>query len=313
MVAIIAVFVTAASAFAAAKPTVTTGSHSHLTQTSVTLLGKVNPQSSSTSYYFQYGTTKAYGIQSGPVAAGSGTKAINASAAITGLTPHTTYHYRLVATNAAGTTLGADRSFATPKQPLGLSLIATPNPAPFGGVTTVNATLTGTDNVGRTVVLEQRPFPYTAAFAAAGNAEITNATGVATFPILSVLVNTQYVAMITGTSVSSPIVTVGSAVNVHLNQSSRHVHSGSLATFSGSVSPVEDGALYAIQKQRGTAWVGVAGSSLHHHSSSTSTFSIHVRIHHSGVYRVYVGVADGAHQSSSSSSISLKVIPRHHH
>jgi hypothetical protein len=32
---------------------------------------------------------------------------------LTGLRPATTYHYRLVATNAAGKTLGVDRTFTT--------------------------------------------------------------------------------------------------------------------------------------------------------------------------------------------------------
>jgi hypothetical protein len=35
------------------------------------------------------------------------------SAALTGLSPNTTYHYRLVATNPSDTTLGADRAFTT--------------------------------------------------------------------------------------------------------------------------------------------------------------------------------------------------------
>jgi len=312
-VAVVALLATAVSASAATKPTATTGGHAALTPTSVTLLGKVNPQGSATTYYFQYGTSKAYGTQTGPVAAGSGTAAVNASAPIVGLIPHTGYHFRLVAVNAAGTTLGADAAFTTPKQPLGLSLLANPNPVLAGSSTTVTATLTGTDNANRTIILQARMFPYTAPFAQAGNAVVTNAQGIASFPILSFGVNTQFQAVVSGTKVVAPVITVAAAVGVRLNLHSHHVHSGSLATFSGTVSPAEDGAQFAVQKQRGTQWVNVAGGSLHHSSAGSSKFRVRVKMKHSGVFRVFVGVADGAHTSNSSGTVHLTVIARHHH
>jgi hypothetical protein len=84
-----------------------------------------------------------------------------------------------------------------------------------------------------------------------------------------------------------------------------------MATFSGSVSPAEDGALYAIQRFEGT-WKNVAGGSLHHSSAASSKFSIRVKMRHSGIFRVFVGVADGSHTSASSSSVHLIVIPRKH-
>jgi hypothetical protein len=48
-----------------------------------------------------------------PGSAGSGTTAVNESAAITGLTAGTLYHYRLTATNGTGTTNGSDGTFTT--------------------------------------------------------------------------------------------------------------------------------------------------------------------------------------------------------
>jgi len=35
------------------------------------------------------------------------------AANISGLTPHTTYHFRIIATNAGGTRMGSDRTFTT--------------------------------------------------------------------------------------------------------------------------------------------------------------------------------------------------------
>ena len=49
---------------------------------------------------------------------GNGTSAAATSAAISGLTPNTTYHYRAVAQNTRGTTYGADQTFGFPLTPL---------------------------------------------------------------------------------------------------------------------------------------------------------------------------------------------------
>jgi hypothetical protein len=75
----------------------------------------VNPAGWSTSYYFQYGITSAYGSATASQAAGSGTRAVSVSADLSGLTAGTTYHYRISASNAAGTGYSSDGSFTTPE------------------------------------------------------------------------------------------------------------------------------------------------------------------------------------------------------
>ena len=70
-----------------------------------------------TTYRFEYGTSSSYGLQTAEVDAGSGTGAVDASATLTGLTSDTTYHYRVVATNAAGVTRGSDRTLKTDARP----------------------------------------------------------------------------------------------------------------------------------------------------------------------------------------------------
>jgi beta-xylosidase len=82
-------------------------------QTTATLTGTVNPQGTATSYTFSYGPSSAYGAQTQPQSAGSGNSDVAATTALSGLTPATVYHYRLVATSSAGTTYGADKRFAT--------------------------------------------------------------------------------------------------------------------------------------------------------------------------------------------------------
>jgi hypothetical protein len=94
-------------------PAVTTGSASSVTRSSAGLSGTVNPQGQATTYYFRYGTATAYGLQTSPTNAGSGTGAVGVHASIFGLNADTVYHYQLVAQNAGGTSLGADQTFTT--------------------------------------------------------------------------------------------------------------------------------------------------------------------------------------------------------
>jgi phosphodiesterase/alkaline phosphatase D-like protein len=128
-------------AAAASSPAVTTGGTSQVTNTSALLHGTVNPNGSSTTYYFQWGLTNAYGDNGKPHSAGSGTKAVAVEQTAGGLIPGTTYHYRLVATNSSGTTLGTDRSFKTTGHPPpGVST------GPANQVNATGATLTGAIN-----------------------------------------------------------------------------------------------------------------------------------------------------------------------
>lgn len=107
----------AATAAHAASPTATTGSATAIDQTHATLRADVNPHGAATTYAFQYGTTTAYGAETAKRSAGAGVGATDASARLSGLTPGVRYHYRVIATNADGTTTGADRSLRTKLPP----------------------------------------------------------------------------------------------------------------------------------------------------------------------------------------------------
>ncbi|MBU1695208.1 MAG: hypothetical protein KKC51_14770, partial [Verrucomicrobia bacterium] len=98
---------------ASAKPTVATSNATDVTSSSATLRGTVNPKGSATTWWFEYGLTTAYGSNTPNRSAGSGTVNSNVSAAVTGLAAANTYHFRLVATNAAGITYGSDRTLTT--------------------------------------------------------------------------------------------------------------------------------------------------------------------------------------------------------
>jgi streptogramin lyase len=100
----------------ALPPGVVTGSASSITTTSATLNGVVQPLSGATNWHFDSDLTafrSATPQQTLPAGAGP----VPVSASLTGLTPLTTYHYRLVASNAFGATNGQDLTFATAPLP----------------------------------------------------------------------------------------------------------------------------------------------------------------------------------------------------
>src|SRR3954471_18043561 len=97
----------------AAAPTATTGAAKKVTSTTATVNGSVNSGKEQTTYHFEYGTTTSYGSATPDKGVGKGNKTSNVSADLASLAPSTTYHYRLVASNASGTVPGADMTFTT--------------------------------------------------------------------------------------------------------------------------------------------------------------------------------------------------------
>jgi hypothetical protein len=106
-------FTTSTAGASATPPTASTSLASSIGQTSSMLNGTATPNGSATNVFFQWGATTAYGSVTPSQPVGNGTSAVNASAVLDGLSPNTTYHYRLVAVNNVATTSGNDVSFAT--------------------------------------------------------------------------------------------------------------------------------------------------------------------------------------------------------
>jgi hypothetical protein len=130
----------ATAADAASSPTVATGSATSITQSSVQVRGTVNPNGAATTYQFQLGLTTQYGLLS-PQKTATGTKPVAVKATFSNLLPGTTYHYRLVAHNRSGLSVGTDRSFKTKGNPP--PEVAT---GPASQVTTTSALVTGVIN-----------------------------------------------------------------------------------------------------------------------------------------------------------------------
>jgi hypothetical protein len=128
---------------APAVPTVNYESVTEPTTTSGVVHATVEPNGGGNvlTCQFEYGTTMAYSGGTHPCQPGAPfAAATGVSATLTGLTTETTYHYRVVVTNANGTKYGADQTY-TPHAVVGLRT------APASGITesgsTLNADLIG--------------------------------------------------------------------------------------------------------------------------------------------------------------------------
>jgi streptogramin lyase len=99
--------------FTSIAPAAATGFATNVKLTEATLNGIVNPNGATTKYYFQYGTTEAYGKTTAEASVSAGTSDLEESKAITGLKEGTTYYFRFVVTNSNGTTYGLNQVLAT--------------------------------------------------------------------------------------------------------------------------------------------------------------------------------------------------------
>ena len=133
----------ASRALAANGPAVGTDTALEITNATATVVGAVNPGGEATTYAFQYGTTTQYPGQTAVHSVGPPTTFATVTALLTGLRPGTTYHFRVIATNASGTTAGNDVTFKTGglAPPLGVSPNAVTGAA--NAIATNGAMLTG--------------------------------------------------------------------------------------------------------------------------------------------------------------------------
>jgi hypothetical protein len=97
----------------AVAPIATTQPATGIDAGAATLNGAADPGGAITACYFQYGLTTNYGSFTATNSVAAGTSPVGVSKGIGGLLPGTPYHCRLVATNSAGSSVGADLTFTT--------------------------------------------------------------------------------------------------------------------------------------------------------------------------------------------------------
>lgn len=284
----------APAAAAAATPSVSTGAASRVQTTTARLNAKVDPNKGSTTYNFQYGTSKKLGTSTPVAPAGSGDKAISARADIGGLKGNTTYYFRVVASNASGVVSGATRSFKTDKVPLSLGIVATPNPVVIGAPTRITGQLAGTGGGGRAIQLQMKSFPYTAGFVNSGNPVVTQPDGTFAIPVLGLAMNAQVrVQAREPKAITSEPIIVGVSPVVRTAVSTTRPRKDSRVRFAGTVSPVWIPAQVAVQKRSSTGrWVTLGGGVTRTLRDDASRYAVRVKVPRGGTYRVFVGLAD---------------------
>ena len=292
-----------------AAPTVTTKAASSVKDTTATLNGSVNPNGQATPVFFEYGTSTGYGTKTPIASAGSGTSARNMSAALTGLVGGATYHFRLVATNAAGTTTGADQAFTTTGKPV-------PNTGTASGVTGTSATLTGTvDPAGHSTTWYYE-FGTTAGYGtktasqSAGSSVGARAVSV---PISGLapgtLVHFRLVATNSagiGYGADATFTTVGPAVTI--TASSATVVYGRRVTLRGKLSSGQANATVAVFAQRSTAGSFVSLATVL--TGPGGTWSLSVKPVIRTTYKVLAGGGSATTTVSVRPAVSLTVLTR---
>ncbi len=285
-------------------PAATTGHAKDITQTSATLAGTVNPEGQATTYVFQYGTSTAYGNQTPAASAGSGTKAVAASAALGGLVANTTYHYRLVATSVNGTTNGHDLSFKTARPPAGITLGAPSATITFGQLTSLSGRVLPPLPSHPTVTL-QSARSAGGPWADAGVASASASNGAYTFSRLVPSANTYYRALSDGATSATVLVSV--RFRVGLIVSRLRLFRGSTVRFHGRVGPGHNFHRVLVQ------WLGPRGhwntlkrTRLRGAGGGLSFYSVRVRIERSGRYRVVVP-PDATHARGVSATLRILV------
>jgi hypothetical protein len=96
-----------------APPTIALVAATIVTSTTAQTTSNLNPNGRTTSCHVEYGLTTAYGSRVDCPTTLSGTTGVLAQVFLQSLTPSTTYHFRLIASNADGTTISGDRTFTT--------------------------------------------------------------------------------------------------------------------------------------------------------------------------------------------------------
>jgi hypothetical protein len=110
-----ATFTTPESTVTASPPEVQAEGPTAITETSVKLSAKVDPNGALVSNcQFEYGTSASYGSSTPCTPSpGSGQTLVTVSAAVAGLSAGDTYHFRVLATNSGGTNSSQDHTFET--------------------------------------------------------------------------------------------------------------------------------------------------------------------------------------------------------
>jgi hypothetical protein len=308
-------------AVAAHPPRVTTGKVTRVRGTSVLLTGDVNPQGSSTTYFFQFGPTPAYGSHTVTSEAGSGTRSVKVGLPASPFPLG--YHYRLVATNAAGTSLGKDRQFTSASRKLKIEVPKSVT-VPWGTPVVVSGRLTGAGGANHRLALLASTYPYKEAFERIGLPTVSDATGRFIFRVGVLPQSTQFRVM-TLDALPHFSKILHEFISVRVTLKARTSGNAGLARLYGTVTPVELRARVEFELQKAvrpglterteerTTKFFVQGATITKRATRRfSRFSGVLIIRRTGRYRAFVVIRGGGLVSGASRTILIHAPPGHH-
>jgi phosphodiesterase/alkaline phosphatase D-like protein len=277
-------------------PVAQTGAAQGIGPSTATLTGAANPEGRATSYYFQYGATTAYGAVTPTGNAGSSSNGVNLSAALSGLTSNTTYHYRLVVTNSGGTAFGADETFVT-APPLGVLLNASRATLVVGQTTTLSGFLLGPGALSMTVTLQRG----TSANGPFVNVQTTTSGDDGTFRFSALDPSrTTWYRVLGGGGTAVVRVVVGYRVTFLASSTRRGVR------LHGVVAPSDNGGRVLLQKLgAGHRWQTVSRARLQRASGNSSAYSVILTAKQRGLWRAVVS-PDAGHGQGASSTVRIR-------
>ena len=212
----------------------------------------------------------------------------------------------LAAVAALSTALLASAAVAQgPPTPHSLSIAASSPRIVWGEKVALTGTLTGEDNVGETVTLEEDPWPF-GEFKKSVET-LTTAGGAYRFERTPAL-NTRYRAQAKSKSpATSPEVTVLVAPKIDFKVSDTTPKAGQKVRFSGTLAPAHDGSKVSIQRRRsGGGYRTIARATLTDAGDLLSSWKRTLTINSTGTFRVILPAHDD-HATGKSKRIKLTV------
>jgi len=291
--------------------------------TTAELEGRVIPHELPTSYAFEYGPTTALGTKTKitPITPPSGNSAkIDVTQTVTGFASG--YWYRIVGfwTSSKGPqealgklTQYVDQKTVSLHFDLGKGTEANLK-AVYGGSVELSGSLQGSGAGDRELTLQQTPFPFTSPFTSLPGTVVTSTGGLFTFKLGRLTQSTEFRFVTSGTKpvTSRPVlVRVTPKITLHVRRGGKTA----LFRFYGTVQPARNGATIQIQqllpqkatsKKEGPRAHTVASTTLRRNSSSSSRFSVVVKLDGNYRYRAFVRLPKGPLASGPGSNVLVK-------
>lgn len=296
-----ATFRTAATVTA---PAVSTGGVSDVGTTAATLSASVNPHGAATAYRWEWGTSARLGTTTPNGTLAASTRPSTVRTRIGGLIAGKKYYYRVVASNSAGTSRGATRSFTAATTATSATLTASADPVVYGRGVTLSGKLGGSKVSGVTVRLQTTAWPFSSPFADFGNALKSGRKGEYAFSLPVVTTTTRALVVVDGLPpfFSAPIV-VRSAARTGITSLTRRADGRVVVR--GRMIPATPRGVVALQRRssNGSRWLPLKRARIR----ADGRYAITLRARRTAMSVRAVGLPHdgGAHVSGTSRTVKV--------